>query len=432
MTITEIINKINTSNIGHRLFKGAVWSLLGAIGGRGIVLLSFIFVARIIGQYTYGQLGLIRSTINMFTVFAGLGMGITASKYIAQYRNTEASKAGEIYTLSTYLSLFLGGLCAILLIIFSKFIAIKSLNDENLATEVQIGALVLFFTTINASQNGALAGFEDFKSIAINTFIANLCQGILLVFCSYIWGITGSVAALGIGCLFLVYLNRRSITKKMKVYNIKHNHISKKTFNVIWNFSLPSMISSLAVVPVLWWSKIYLVNHTNYSVMASYDVADQWSVMALFIPATITQIILPMLSNILVEGSRAQYLKLIKVNLFINISASLSISVFIIILAPWILKLYGKEFNDTMPLIILMFASVFMSACNVVGQVIASKGKMWTGFFFNFLWALAIILFTFLFVGKGYGASGLAAAILCSYLLHFMLQSIYMVKFALK
>lgn len=76
--------------------------------------------------------------------------------------------------------------------------------------------------------------------------------------------------------------------------------------------SVPSLLASVMVGPVLWWTKTYLISRSSYSEMAVYDVAEQWYTIVLFVPVTLAQIILPMLTNTLEEGSKEQYLKLVK------------------------------------------------------------------------------------------------------------------------
>lgn len=429
----SLLRKDHTS-LKSRLLNGAFWSVLGAVGGKGLVLIAFIIVARIIGQRAYGEFGIIRSTINMFTVFASAGIGYTASKYIAQHRNRQPQAAGEIYALSNVLAWAIGFLFALLLVAFSSLIAERSLQNPLLADDIKWGALVLFFTTLNGVQNGALSGFEAFKPIAVNTFLSGLFQSICLVAGCYFWGIEGCIAGLGLGCVALYFLNHYSIRRYLKQYAIvpEVRRVKKQTWRVLWKFSFPAILSSVMVLPVLWWAKTYLVRQAGYVEMADFDVADQWGVMVLFIPATLSQVILPLLSNTLEEGTTGQYFRLIRVNILLNVVISSFIALGVIVLGKYILSFYGKGFVEVQPLIYMMIATVIMSACHVVGQVFASQDKMWLGVMFNFIWAVWIVIFTILLVGNGYGAGGLALAIVFSYVLHFIFQGIYIFKFLKK
>lgn len=419
------------SDLSNRLIRSASWTLIGSIVGKGITMISYIWVARILTQNVYGEFGILRSTINMFTIFAGMGLGATAAKYISQYRNTNPIKAGNIYTLSNLLIYFLATLFTLGIYFFAPIIAESSLKAPHLCNDIRIGSIILFFITVNSVQNGALSGFEDFKSIAINTFISSCIQAVSIVIGCYINGISGMLIGWGIGCLSCYILNRKSINKhlvknKITVY-IKNIH--KSDFNILWRFSLPTLLASVLVGPVLWWTKTFLASKSSYNEVAVFDVAEQWYTMVLFIPTALGQIILPMLTNTMEEGTIKQYIKLVKTNLIINIGISLILSMLVISLGPIILGFYGEGFLNVKALAFMMLTTVASSACNVVGQVIASRDKMWYGFSFNLLWAILLILYTIFFVGNlGYGASGLALAMLLAYLSHFVLQAIYIWK----
>lgn len=421
--------RICLTDLSNRLFHSASWALVGAVVGRGVTMLTYIIVARLLTQEVYGEFGILRSTINMFTVFAGMGLGSTASKYISQYRNVNPTKAGDIYTLSNILIFFIALIFTLLLFFSSSYIAEYSLNAPHLSGEIKVGAIVLFFITVNSVQNGALSGFEDFKSISINTVISSCIQAVFLIVGCYWSGIYGALIGWGIGCFSCYLLNRRSIHLQLKKYRLSSNirRLRKEELTILWKFSVPSLLASVMVGPVLWWTKTYLISRSSYSEMAVYDVAEQWYTIVLFVPVTLAQIILPMLTNTLEEGSKAQYLKLVKINLGINVLASLVLSLFIILIGPYIMEFYGKGFVDIRTMSIMMMATVASSACNVVGQVIASRDKMWYGFAFNMLWAIIFILLTIFCVGSlRMEASGLALAFLLSYVIHFILQTIYL------
>ena len=70
-----------------RLVSGAAWSLLGSAASQVVAALTSIYVARLLGKDTFGELAMVRSTVQMFGVFAGLGLGLTVSKCIAECRH---------------------------------------------------------------------------------------------------------------------------------------------------------------------------------------------------------------------------------------------------------------------------------------------------------------------------------------------------------
>lgn len=114
-------------------------------------------------------------------------------------------------------------------------------------------------------------------------------------------------------------------------------------------------------------------------------------------------------------------------NIKINATVSLIMALLICAFSSKIMGAYGKGYSDDIwPLIFLAISTVFTSISNVVGLAIASRSKMWVGFTFNLIWAVLLVVFTFLFLDLMMGAIGVALAILCSYVLHTLFQLIYL------
>ena len=47
------------------------WTFAGTVISRGLMFVATVAVARILGKTAYGELGMIQSTVGMFSVFAG-------------------------------------------------------------------------------------------------------------------------------------------------------------------------------------------------------------------------------------------------------------------------------------------------------------------------------------------------------------------------
>ena len=234
------------------------------------------------------------------------------------------------------------------------------------------------------------------------------------------------IAGLGITSFILVLQLWFSLKKDIsKIRTAEKNKDDEKldSSSIFLKFSLPAVLQGLVVIPVLWWVKTFLIDNAGYGEMATFDVAEQWYYVVLFVPNSLGTILLPLLTNTNYNGSKEQYNKLLKVNMLINVGVTFIIAVSVALFSPLIYKFYGKEFTDYQPLIILMITVVICAVNNVLGQVITSKGKMWIGFGVNALWAIWLITFSVIFVGKyNMGALGLAYALLVSYTLHSILQ----------
>jgi O-antigen/teichoic acid export membrane protein len=137
--------------------------------------------------------------------------------------------------------------------------------------------------------------------------------------------------------------------------------------------------------------------------------------------------LIPILSNTLAEGTKNQYRRIVKINIIINAGITSLLAIVICLFSSVILRFYGAEFTDKIVFAVLILSTIPSAICAVLGQIIASKGKMWAGFTLNFIWAILLVSFSIIFVGKmNFGALGLALAVLCAYILHSLFAYLYM------
>lgn len=431
--LKKIKTNIKKSEIAKRILYGAFWSLAGTALAKGILLISSIFLAHILGVKYYGELGLVRSTINMFVCFGTVGMGVTASKYISQYLKTDKNYVGKIISITGTFATISGFIISILIFSFSSLIAGYTSTDTELDLEIKIGTIILLATVINGAINGILSGFEDFKHIAINTFISSIIESILIILGAFLYSVIGALIGYGLGTLSLLLLNIYSSHKNMIKNNINTNYRDLKLadFSVIYKFSIPAAISSFLVAPTFWVIRTMVVKYDGMSSLGVYEMADQWKIIILFIPSALSNIILPILSSKNNINEKNDYVKALKYNLSINIIVTLIFAILISFASSSITKFYGPGFENNIPIILLSFSTCFSSIASVFGIAIISKGKVWIGLTYNILWALYFILFSYYALNNGYGINGVALALLLSYFIHSIVQAIY-IKYLVK
>lgn len=364
----------------------------------------------------------------MFVTLASLGVGALTTKYISQHRSNDIQKAYNIYVISTLFSLVFGTLTVVLIIVASPWIATRQLNDPELTSSLRYGAILLFFCTLNAAQAGTLTGFEDFKSIARNTLLSSVVELLSIAVMAILWGVNGAIIGSAAGYVVLTIINNHNIRRHFgKNVTLRLRDLKKDEIGVIWVFGLPAALCNVLVFAALWLSRTYLIRETDFGEVAIYNVADQVKTLVLFIPTALSTILLPILTNVKYESNDlVTYKKILRYNIAINVGITFCMGLVISLLANPILSLWGKGFDDPMPLVILCISAVFSSFATVVGQAIASQGKMWAGFICNLVWAILVLLLSYYFIKSGYGATGLAMSIMIAYLLHGMYQYVYL------
>ena len=165
----------------ERFVMGAFWSVVGAIISRGFLLATSAVCAWFLGKEGFGALGMIQSTAGMFGVFAGLGLGITTTKYVSELRRLEPVRTGRILALSGAAAFVSGVVITAVVILLAPYLAQQVLAAPQLAGPLAIGAGLVFFSALNGAQTGALAGFEAFQTIARVNVYAELASFPLIV-----------------------------------------------------------------------------------------------------------------------------------------------------------------------------------------------------------------------------------------------------------
>lgn len=419
--------QIKNSDIANRMANGALWTFTGTVCAKLIVLVGGIICAHILGKTEYGEFGMVKSTINMFVMFGSAGLGTTATKYIAEYKQHNKEKITQIYATTNIFAFTTACITVGAILYFTPYIAVNMLKSTHLIPPIRIGALLLFITVLNAVQNGTLAGVEDFKATAINTFIGNVFETIFMLIGAYYAGVSGAILGFGTGFIALYICNLRSISLDFKRLEIKRNllDVNKDSLKILCNFTIPAALASFLVMPTYWIIRSMLVNKNGFAELATYEIADQWKVIILFIPTAVSQIILPILSSLSRKEDVNKYKKVLKLNLLANGLVTFIVAFSVCLISKFIMRLYGSEYTDYITLIILSLSTIFNALANVVGLSISSRAKMWTGFGFNLIWASIILISTYLFLDMGMGAKGIALATLIAYAIHTTLQLIY-------
>src|SRR6267143_1074756 len=81
--------------VSRRIASGGTWALTNAILIQGFSFLCSLLTARTLGQVALRELSVVKESAGTAGLLAGLGLGTTASKYIAQYRTSDPDRAGR-------------------------------------------------------------------------------------------------------------------------------------------------------------------------------------------------------------------------------------------------------------------------------------------------------------------------------------------------
>ena len=393
--MNKLLNKLlhtESNSIIDRIVSGTSWVLFGTIFSKISVFMATICIARILSKEVYGELSIIRSTIQLFVSLSGFGIGATATKFIAEYRRNSPEKVINVYFVTNIFVWIMAIIACSILILFSSSIATERLHHEELGMQLRIAGIILFFTLINGAQTGSLAGFEDFKRIAKCNILMGISEVLFLCIGAYLWGLTGAVIGFGLTYCVAWGYNSIGINRHLKALHIPFRkeilNIKLHDFNILYSFSLPLAAMSWMQMLTYWWMKTLVVECSGFSSMANYDIAEQWKTLSLLIPSMIASVILPVLSNVNDDRNRR---KAIKLNFYINVGFTMAIAIFILIFGKWLILIYGTAYNNVWPVYILVTSAIFDSVSNLCGTILISSKKVPMALISNGVWAICLM-----------------------------------------
>jgi O-antigen/teichoic acid export membrane protein len=420
-TCSEFIDPENREfrSSKNRLIRGSFWTLAGYSVYNISLLLIGIIAARILGKAGFGELGIIQSTIGVLGLIAGLGLGITATKFIAEFRDKDPEKVGNILALTTVVSLVSGSIITIFLFLSAPFIAGTFFHAPALTISLQISTGLIIAGAINGAQVGALSGFEAFRKIALN----NTITGILLIpltFAGLLWfGLNGFLAASVIGVGAGILLNHHALRGEYRHRRIRWSLGRwNEDLPILWQFSIPAICAALVVSVAMWIVNTLLINQPGgFDELGIFNAANQWRTILLFLPGIIALVSIPILAVKHGNEGYSSSLRLLKSVLLVSLAILVPTTALVCLLSPLIMQQYGAGFAESgLVLVLVACSALFMGLSVPVGNILAASNRMWVWFIMNLGWAIVLIAAAWLLLP--WGALGLAGAFFISYFLH--------------
>ena len=407
-----------------RFAQGAFWSLVGTVGSRLSTFFGTVIVARLLGQVGFGELAMIQSTIGMLGTFAGLGIGMTATKYVAELKARDPERTGRIIGLTYLVSWGAGGLMGLACFFTAPWLAAKTINAPHLAPEIRLASLLLFVYAGFGPQGGVLAGFQTFRAIAKINWIQALLSLPITVVLVWVAGLRGVILAYIIIAAIGGILSSLSLRKEYRKYAIRLNfRAAYNEMTILWQLSLPVFLNNTLFVPLIWAANALLANQRDgYAELGLFNAAMQFQFLINGISTLLASVSIPMLVEIHGQHDRENFAKAFGLNLKLNWSVAIVLAFVVLGLQPFLLKIFGAKFHAAglfLPFIICF--TTMNVASSITGQGFFSTGRMWVGMATTFIWGVSLMLVGS-FIIPIYGGMGLAVSYLIAYGLALTLQ----------
>lgn len=407
-----------SSSLAGRFARGASWSLLGMGAAQGLALIAAIVVARLLGKAGFGEFTMVTGTVGAFGILAGLGLGLTATKYTAEHRASDPVRAGQILGLAQVVAAVSGGLVALVLFLLAPWLAAETLNAPNLSDELRLGCILLFLNALDGTQTGALAGLEAFRATAQVSVVRGVLTFPALIGGVWFYGLTGAVAAVVLVGAVGWWLNQRALRRESANSGIPISYRgTRANLPILWHFSLPAFLSAVLVAPVMWLANAILVNQPGgYGELGLFNAANQWRTALMFLPAVLMRVALPLMASSVDPRRTEDFGKTLVLTQSLTVAIVLPVATLLMFFSGLVMELYGKEFVHGAPVLIGVACTIMITSIgNAAGAAIEARGKMWRGLLLNFSWAVVLIAVVGL-AADSWGARSLAFGSAFAYL----------------
>ena len=387
-----IQNQKSENQSVNRLFSYSFWSFLGNILSRFFTFIAWIVVARLLEADEYGQVGIIRSTANTFILFAGFGIGVTATKYLSDHRVNNKKLSGELIGLSYLICLVTGTLSAALVFLFAPLISGTILHAPFLENELRWTSLLILFSAINGAQTGIINGLSEYKTGARLNLINGLIALPVIVLGAWFERVTGTVYGLIAAMFVNVVVTQFALLKMYRKHVLRIRfRITPDILKMITNFSLPALFSNLLVNPVRWIANALLVREVN----GFFELGIFTAVIVIqnFILLATSSLNAPFI-NMLSNSNKEQERTIEWLNLFLGwVIGFRIIEVFLtfsqlggVLFGE---KYLGSSFHYTWVLV-LFYTSIILFKQGLA-RIMIVRELMWFSFVSNLIWGILVI-----------------------------------------
>lgn len=366
-----------------RLFTDSFWALFGGAFGKGLSLISGIAIARFLGSELYGEYGTIKNTLLMIAIFSSLGLGYSATKFIAENLNSgNKQHIIDTHRIAFVTTLIFSVIIAILLIIFANQVSIW-LEAPHIVYALRLSSIAVIFNAVNTTQSGELAGFGAYKDLAKNNIWAGIVTFLLSVILTYFYSLNGAIVALILSLLFNAILNHISLRHCLREYD-KKIPVERSYILRVIKYSLPIALQESLYSLTHWINIFILIKFAGYAELGISSAATQWMSVVLFIPGALRNVALSHLSSSNVNKERNR--DILKRLMLVNFVATFVPFLLITVLSGYIETWYGNTFNGlSLVLSVCVFTAVINSQTNILTQEYMAYGKNWFLFFSKFL-----------------------------------------------
>lgn len=361
--------RLHGSGIGARLARGTLWSMASAVATRGLGLVGAMLAARLLGVEAFGQVGVVQQTVATMGTLAGLGVGATASRFIAASRGSGSDEAGRVLGATAAWSWGAGLVAGAVLLGAAPWLAVHALAAPDLATPLRMAVPLLVFSLVAQAQAGALAGFEAFRASAMSGLVGGVAGVPLQLLGAWQAGVPGFVLGLAAAEALRWAFGARALSGEMGRHGLRWTRPHTADLRRLLGFGVPTMLAGVLVGPVQL-ACLAIVGHqpAGYGEVGLYQATQQFRNLLIFVAVQSAAAVVPVLAAAHGAGDRAGLARGLRRAALWSTGASLALGLPLALLSPWAMGGFGAAFAGHASLLVWLALLAPVQALNSVGS----------------------------------------------------------------
>jgi O-antigen/teichoic acid export membrane protein len=363
-----------------RFARGASWNTAAMGFTVAANFIGGVVFARILGRTSFGAYGIVQNTM-MTTVSLSSQFGNAAvNRYVAEFRWTQRDRAGRIIGLNVGGTAIISLTLGLILAAFSPTLATKVFRSPALLSALLIGAATVPLMNINGVNMAALAGFEAFSSCARITLLGGIAYVAVGAVGAQFYGVPGALAGwlggLGVQCA-LSYRRLMQVAKESDVpVRYRGSWVESGT---IARFNVPAMIAGFSPMGALWIGQMLIVRRVGgFADTALYSAAYTMRSAVILLPYVLYTVTMSVINSYHGDANRNTFRRVYWMNISATMLIAFAAAAFVAIFAPWILRIFGKDFVHGAPIVWILLCGAILEATWVaVYQVIQAREMLW-------------------------------------------------------
>lgn len=385
----------------RELASNAAWSMIAHLLGRGSLVVAAILLARNLDTDSFAAYSYFQLTVSMLAAYAGMGLGVTASRFFAVCGHVEEAKTPPIGTLWV-LSILAGMIFALIIMVFPE-----NWLDAGLGVPRWLLALGIFTIVVGVVPTGGALGLERYPEATI----VSASSAAILIIGAIVAGHVGSaVMAMEVFVAASLVQSAGNATVVLREVGwrrlVRHTQVGGAQLKSVASFAGPMLGVTVLSASGSWVvGRAILSGPSGEHGFALYAIGLQWYALALFLPGMVSRVLLPRLVRSQLQDSADDSRALVRQGAIAALIAVIGISIAGFSLSPWLLELYGNDYRvDKWMLGTFLLAAIPSAPANTVGNAILAANGQRTWFFITICWFLLILITSTTF--SAHGAKG--------------------------